>query len=872
MKSDGVAMRLKTPIRRGAFMEPSAAYLLDNLSAQSLRYIIPVFQRKYAWDEEQCRQLWDDIVAVGNAESGSHFTGSIVWVRNGEVGGDGGITALLIDGQQRLTTLSLLLLALADFAQDHEGRAPDGEDLDFFAEDICNDYLLHKKRSKGPDRYKITLSEEDNETYHSLIEHVVDASSPVVEESQRILDNYEFFRSRLSSYGDPNAIWRGVRRLQVISVSLSPGDDNPQLIFESMNSTGKDLAASDLVRNFVLMGLPVDEQNRLYEHYWRRIERTLQSAVFVSAFDEFLQDYLTIRNAPEAINRKDIYPAFKRVVIGNDIDEGCEVEGLLGEMLQYAGYYARVRLGSEQDALLRERFDNLVKLGVTVVDPLLMHFCSLQDSGRIERKELVRLLDIAECYLMRRAVCSCATNSLNKFFPSCIAKLEVQAEIGSESISDIFRALLELERGTARRFPDDAEFAGNLAGRNVYAFKKALYLLYRLENARHAKNPTDFFTGQFTIEHIMPQNALAHGDWIDMLGGEAEAARVHAELLHNVGNLTVTAYNSELSDGTFSEKKSRMVGGFGNDVVLLSQGVAAADEWNEAAILARRDNLVADALQVWGKPVVDETVMDRVSAQAKPKSASARAETFRDLFANGFVNGSTVLVHEGRNGRILAYVTEDGRIRIENEDVVKSPSVAAIRSQQLRFGGVSSRNGWRYWRVMEDGRPGVMLDDLRLRAAAGLDVGIQTEEGICELRASFWGGLYEYASEYPGFSDAFGDLSERVRNTSHYCDLSCGTSRRHVCLMLLTRPSSRGVAAQEWFDESDAYPDFWNRRAEINRCFDTESEPEWDEPGVGKKSRSVTMRYPLDVTDPDTWEEAYEWLVRRAWELRTAFA
>ncbi len=190
MKSDGVAMRLKTPIRRGAFMEPSAAYLLDNLSAQSLRYIIPVFQRKYAWDEEQCRQLWDDIVAVGNAESGSHFTGSIVWVRNGEVGGDGGITALLIDGQQRLTTLSLLLLALADFAQDHEGRAPDGEDLDFFAEDICNDYLLHKKRSKGPDRYKITLSEEDNETYHSLIEHVVDASSPVVEESQRILDNY----------------------------------------------------------------------------------------------------------------------------------------------------------------------------------------------------------------------------------------------------------------------------------------------------------------------------------------------------------------------------------------------------------------------------------------------------------------------------------------------------------------------------------------------------------------------------------------------------------------------------------------------------------------------------------------------------------
>lgn len=852
-------------------MEPSAAYLLDNLSAQSLRYIIPVFQRMYAWDEEQCRQLWDDIVAVGNAESGSHFTGSIVWVRNGEVGGDGGITALLIDGQQRLTTLSLLLLALADFAKDHEGLALNGEALDFFAEDICNDYLLHKKRSKGPDRFKITLSEEDNDTYHSLVEHVIDASSPVVEESQRIVDNYEFFRSRLSSYGDPNAIWRGVRRLQVISVSLSPGDDNPQLIFESMNSTGKDLAASDLVRNFVLMGLPVDEQNRLYEHYWRRIERTLRSGVFASAFDEFLQDYLTIRNAPEAINRKDIYPAFKRVVIGNDIDEGCEVEGLLGEMLQYARYYARVRLGSEQDVLLRERFSNLMKLGVTVVDPLLMYFCSLQERGRIDCNELMRLLDIAECYLMRRAICSCATNSLNKFFPSCIAKLEAQAKIGDEGMSDVFLALLELENGTARRFPDDAEFAGALAGKNMYAFKKALYLLYRLENARHAKNPTDFFTGQFTIEHIMPQNALAHEDWIAMLGGETEADRIHAELLHNVGNLTVTAYNSELSDGTFSEKKSRMVGGFGNDVVLLSQGVAAAEEWNEAAILARRDELVADALRVWRKPLVDEALVERVGTQTKPKGASARAAAFRDLFANGFMDESTVLVHDGRSGRILASVTDDGRIRIENGDVVKSPSVAAIRSQQLREGSVASRNGWHYWRVMEDGQPGAMLDDLRLRAAAGLDLVIEAEEGICELRASFWEGLYEYASEYPGFSDAFGDLSDRVRNTSHYCDLSCGTPRRHVCLMLLTRPSSRGVAAQEWFDEADAYPDFWNRRAEINHCFDIDDEPEWDEPDAGKKSRSVTMRLPLDITDPETWEEAYEWLVRRAWELRRAF-
>ena len=201
-------------------MNPSASYLLDSLSAPSLRYIIPVYQRKYAWDEEQCLQLWEDVLAVGKSDGGSHFTGSVVWVRTGAISGTGNMQALLIDGQQRMTTLSLLLLALADYAKAHDGLAPDGGELDFYWDDIWEKYLLHNKRSKGEDRYKLTLSEEDDGTYHSMVEHLSDPSYPIDESSERIIQNYETMRSRIEGLADPMPVWVGVQRLQIISVRI----------------------------------------------------------------------------------------------------------------------------------------------------------------------------------------------------------------------------------------------------------------------------------------------------------------------------------------------------------------------------------------------------------------------------------------------------------------------------------------------------------------------------------------------------------------------------------------------------------------------------------------------------------------------------
>ena len=241
-------------------MNASAQSMSALMTNASLRFVVPVYQRPYSWDEDQCEQLWDDIRSVGSRPEDRHFTGSVVWVQDGVMSASGVTPRLLIDGQQRVTTLALLLVALADYAKTH----PD-EGLNFTYEQLINGGYLISNYMRGEDRYRLTLSQGDRTTFKSVLDNLVDSDVKVVEESSRILNNLAFFKQRLAAIDSPNVIWDGIRRLEAVSISLDAGKDNPQLIFESMNSTGKDLSSADLIRNFVLMGLPREQQESLYQ-------------------------------------------------------------------------------------------------------------------------------------------------------------------------------------------------------------------------------------------------------------------------------------------------------------------------------------------------------------------------------------------------------------------------------------------------------------------------------------------------------------------------------------------------------------------------------------------------------------------------------
>lgn len=549
-------------------MDAGKKILLDLFSG-SLRFVVPVYQRRYSWGEAQCRQLWADIVTAGRHPERTHFTGSIVWMQEGGIGPDGVVRCQLIDGQQRLTSVTLLLVALAEYAREHP------ENLRFSADMLIDRGYLVDKYATGEGRYKLTLSGDDREVLRSMCDHVVAPDRPShTDTGSRLEANLDLFRSLVAAIDDANVVWNGLQRLEVVSVTLDRGCDEPQLVFESMNSTGLDLETSDLVRNYMLMGCPMVEQNTLYADYWLLMERTLGSL----SFDAFLHDWMVVTLQKPVPKGRAMYSEFKRFAASSSLPRMERTRNLLENMLEYAGYYAVIKgvaAAGSGDMSVDRRLESIQDLDSTVTDSLVMYMFAAWKHHRTSSDGLLRMLADLESYLFRRMVCSVSSNGLNKLVPSLIAKLESD----EHDLAETFAALLLTETAKATRMPTDEQFSQALLGENLYRpAPRCKYLLAGLENHNHPKDPRSF--SEYTIEHIMPQNAMAHAEWRNML---ADPDRFPL-LVNSLGNLTLTAYNSELSDGTFEQKKSRMIGGYDSEYLSISAELHDASQWDEQAI------------------------------------------------------------------------------------------------------------------------------------------------------------------------------------------------------------------------------------------------------------------------------------------------
>lgn len=506
-------------------MDAGPILLTSLITDTGKRFVIPVYQRPYSWDEKQCAQLWEDVLAVGRSTSQgddekTHFVGSVVWVQDGAMRASNVTPALIIDGQQRITTLTLMFIALAEYARDHE----DNDDLEFSYDEIIDDRYVISKHKKGDDHYRLTLSQDDRGMLRSIIDHLEHPDREVdADDGQRLINNLEWFRNQLKDLADPNAIWTGLHRLQVVSISLTQGQDNPQLIFESMNSTGKDLSTADLVRNYVLMGQRQDEQTDLYEHHWRKIEEALGTNSYDKSFNNFLHDWLSILYAPSKLIARDLYLMFKRYAEDNDYNEPSHMQDLLDSMRRYAGYYARIAGGVETDRDLKGQFGALEELKVTVATPLIMMMYGDYEDGLFGHDDFASMLRTLVSYVFCRMACEQASAGLNTFFPTVIKRIsDLRDAYGTDGADgfnyrEAFEAILLGETGRLR-MPSDEEFLKALTERDCYYRFRGRYLLASLENLHHPKDPIDFTTGVYTIEHIMPQNALTHGEWRDMLG------------------------------------------------------------------------------------------------------------------------------------------------------------------------------------------------------------------------------------------------------------------------------------------------------------------------------------------------------------------
>ena len=640
--------------------------LVDLITQQSSRLVVPVYQRPYSWSEENCEQLWQDVLSVARRGASSHFTGSVVWVQDGTMSANGVTPRLVIDGQQRITTVMLLVIALARYARKYPAV-----ELSFSVDEIIDRGYLVDKYRKGDDRYKLTLSETDRDTLCALVDNVVDPAVPLPGDGGRLVDNLGFFEERLEGLDGVGLVWSGLRRLEIVSISLTQGQDNPQLIFESMNSTGKDLACADLVRNFVLMGQAVDEQVALYQNYWRPIERALGAETDDGVFDRFIRCWLTIAKAPETPSSRDVYQVFKRHAIEGGWDRPGKMSELLGDLRRCADHYACVARGAEKDPELKAAFSDVADLGITVSDVLLVFLYGCYKEGALDRDGLLGATRTMECYLFRRLACDVASNGLNKFFPSLVARLR-KVRDARGNLEEALAAMLLAEAGTP--------------------------LLSRLENSYHSKAPLDFFTGAYTIEHIMPQAALKVPEWRAFLGENPE--ETFEKHVHTLGNLTLTAYNSELSDGTFEDKKARAEGGYNNDFLSISLELKEAQVWTPEQIEKRGARLAARAVEVWPVPRVPEDAVKKYRSEkgnkghaagkgVAPSTAQSNCFAFRMAVWSEFWDSCA---EDDRFSQVFGDMTERNRENTDNWVTLGvGYSFAELRARiLLKEGGLSA--------------------------------------------------------------------------------------------------------------------------------------------------------------------------------------
>ncbi len=588
------------------------AKLLDFLK-KSPQFVIPIYQRTYSWTEYECQQFWEDILRAGRSDDVSaHFIGSIVYVEKGLYSVSSQSPLLVIDGQQRLTTVTLLIEALA--------RAVDGgEPLEGFSAKNLRNYYLQDPREDGDRRYKLILSQTDKQSLTNLIDQL----GPPAENSIRIEENFALFQALLSSRQDDlDVICKGLAKLMVVDISLDRDQDNPQLIFESMNSTGRELSQADLIRNYVLMGLEPQLQTQLYQHYWRPMEVAFGQEAYATHFDTFMRHYLTVKTG-DIPNVNKVYEAFK---IYSRTSKAGGVEQLVADMRSFAGYYCAMVFSAETDKDLKAVFHDIRELKVEVAYPLLLELYHDYQNQILAKDELIQAARLIESYVFRRAVCSIPTNSMNRTF----------ARFGRDLKKDRYFESLQAHfvlLPSYRRFPNDEEFKRELKIKDLYNFRSCSYWLRRMENyGRKERVPVD----DYTIEHIMPQNPNLSDEWKSDLGPDWE--RVQQTYLHTLGNLTLTGYNSEYSDRPFAEKRD-MSGGFAHSPLKMNQGLGILDSWNEGTITERAERLAMEAAGVWASPQLDGSIMEKYKPQSTAVGYSiddhphlASSGIARDLF------------------------------------------------------------------------------------------------------------------------------------------------------------------------------------------------------------------------------------------------
>ena len=552
------------------------------LATNETIFAIPVYQRNYDWTKSQCTQLLNDVLQAGrNSEVNAHFIGSIVHVHD-DVYTTSGITELtIIDGQQRLTTITLIYVALYQLSKEIDNQT--------LMNRIHKTYLVNEFAN---DSEKLKLKPTDNNK--EALKYILESNNEnEFRGYSRIIENFRYFKLAIDA-GNYEIIMRGLSKLIFVEVSLDRQRDNPQRIFESLNSTGLELSQADLIRNYILMGLSIPDQNRIYKSYWENIEKNAKDETLnKSKVSDFIRDYLTLKNK-EIPNKGDVYFKFKTQFPTTTVNN---LEDVLKELKSLVKYYNKlVNPKNESDQEIRVQLEYIGRLEINVAYPFLMKVYEDFSGGIIDKQIFISILSLVQSFTWRRFILGLPTNALNKIFMSLYEKVERDNYLFS-----VQKSLLQ--RSGIQRFPRNEEIRKILKIKDLYNVKpkNRTYLLDRLENFDNKERVIIEGNANITVEHIFPQKPDA--TWL--LDLKEEYKFIEENYLNTIANLTLSGNNSRLGNKSFIFKRDLTPGGYKDSRLWLNKYLSTIDKWDKAEIEKRASFIYKRFLKIWEIPNID---------------------------------------------------------------------------------------------------------------------------------------------------------------------------------------------------------------------------------------------------------------------------
>ena len=561
-------------------MKANEGYIIRFLNGADKKFVIPVYQRPYSWKIANCDLLIKDLLEVYRQGYQSHFFGSIVYVEN-DLGGCN--EYIIIDGQQRITTISLLLLAIRNFVNKNH------LEIGINTDKITTQYLTDEY-ANDTKKLKLKLVQGDDDAYDRLIEN----GQPIANNNVTVNYNYFYDKLKTLTNDEIKGLYDAIMKLMIVNISLNPSyGDDPQLIFESLNSTGLDLEEADKIRNYVLMKMPAQQQERIYRNYWEKLEQKVSK----EDINKFIRHYLAVKTRDLA-NESKLYFVFKNYREHST----SSIEDILSDMLVYADFYNTIKSAKVTDSSYFGNIARINKLEVNTVTPLLFDLFYAKSMGQLSESEMASAINVIESYIARRIVCGLQTNVLNKLFVYTGAEIQKYMEQNGATYIDALKYAILSKTGKSR-FPNDHDFVEKFATFELYNIKPSArkYFFERLENYNSRERVAvedQIDSGELTIEHIMPQTLT--DEWKTALGDKWEL--IYTKYIDTVGNLTLTAYNSDYSNLTFQKKKNLQDKGFLHSKLSLNAYVKSCESWGEEQIIKRANLLSEVATQIWEIP------------------------------------------------------------------------------------------------------------------------------------------------------------------------------------------------------------------------------------------------------------------------------